>query len=358
MTKQVFRRAIAVAALTVGISSCGDLSTGAMSNTSKPTSATSAAMNDSTTSRTSGAGTSESDSSDADTSSPDSSSSSSAGEASDSSASSGAPTKAGSASAPDGTGAGTGSGESYPVVSVVDGDTIKVRINGKKETIRMIGLDTPETKKPHVAVQCYGKEASSHMQSLVQSKNVQLEVDPSQGERDKYGRLLRYVFVDGKTNVALSQIAGGYGREYTYDSDYAYQSQFQSAQVAAQAAKRGLWGPPCNGFHTNDQAAASASPAATSGAAASSSAAPSVSATPVAPSAAKANAAPTAAATSAPAASGACNIKGNISSNGRKIAHAPGSASYEKTKITPSKGERMFCSAAEAVAAGWTMAKD
>ena len=55
---------------------------------------------------------------------------------------------------------------------------------------------------------------------------------------------------------------------------------------------------------------------------------------------------------------GACAIKGNINSKGAKIAHAPGSATYDKTVITPSKGERMFCSAAEAIAAGWRMAND
>ena len=264
-------------------------------------------------------------------------------------ASSGA--KNGGKSSDAGRGAGVGRGPSYRVVSVVDGDTIKVRINGRKETIRMIGLDTPETKKPHVAVQCYGKEATSHMQSLVQSKDVQLVVDRGQGERDKYGRLLRYVFVDGQTNVALAQIAGGFGREYTYDDAYTYQSQFRAAQAEAQAAKRGLWGPPCNGFHTNDQGPTSAP----SSAAAQPSASP-TSASTSAPKPSAKTPAPAATAPAPPA--GPCSIKGNINSKGEKIAHAPGSATYAKTRITPSKGERMFCSAAEARAAGWRMAGD
>lgn len=244
----------------------------------------------------------------------------------------------------DGRGAGTGSGPLYDVVSVVDGDTIKVSINGKKETLRLIGLDTPETKKPRTPVQCYGKEASSHMQSLVQSKQVQLEADPTQGERDKYGRLLRYVFVGGSTNVALSQIQGGFGREDTYDAAYAYQAQFQSAQVAAQHVKRGTWGPPCNGFHRNDTASSDSS----SNPASSASATPSkTAAQPGASQPARAQ-----------QPSGSCLIKGNINAKGEKIAHLPGSRSYAKTKITASEGERMFCSSAEAIAAGWRIAAD
>ena len=245
-----------------------------------------------------------------------------------------------------GAAAGRGSGPSYPVVSVVDGDTIKVRINGRKETVRLVGVDTPETKKPNLPPQCFGKEATSHMQSLVQSKDVQLAADPTQDDRDKYGRLLRYVFVGGK-NVAYEQILGGFGREYTYDADYQYQANFQSAQVAAQAAHRGLWGAPCNGFHQADgtQSSDAAPPSETR---------PSDSGSRVAgDSAASAGTATNGAGQGATGGQG-CNIKGNINSAGKKIAHAPGSKTYERTKINR-PGERMFCSAAEAIAAGWEM---
>lgn len=148
-----------------------------------------------------------------------------------------------------GVGAGYGTGPFYDVVGISDGDTIRVRIDGVKETIRIIGLDTPETKKPKTPVQCFGKEASSNMQSLVQSKQVQLVADPSQGERDRYGRLLRHVFVAGSTNVALAQIEGGFGREYTYDGPYAHRLEYLAAQHRATSARIGTWGPPCNGFH-------------------------------------------------------------------------------------------------------------
>lgn len=244
-----------------------------------------------------------------------------------------------------GQGAGTGTGAAYDVVSVVDGDTIKVRLDGRKETIRIIGLDTPETKKPRTPVQCFGKEASSHMQSLVQSKQVQLVADSSQGDRDRYGRLLRHVFVDGSTNVALAQIEGGYGREETYDGPYAHRLEYLAAQNQAKNAHRGTWGPPCNGFHKDDagQGVTASSPAPSSS-------------TPTAPAAARPGSVPSRPVS--PSTTGSCTIKGNINSKGAKIAHAPGSATYDKTRIDTSKGERMFCSAAEAVAAGWRMAND
>lgn len=246
-----------------------------------------------------------------------------------------APSRSGAAtsSTAPGTGAGLGSGPLYDVVGISDGDTIRVNINGVRETVRLIGLDTPETKKPHTPVQCYGKEASSNMQSLVQSKQVQLVADPSQGERDRYGRLLRHVYVGGATNVALAQIDGGFGKEYRYGRSYAHRLEYLAAMNRARTAKRGTWGPPCNGFH----AAPAAAPTSVS------TATPSVHRVPQSPDATP---------------KGACAIKGNITADGEKIAHEPGDAAYERTRITPAKGERWFCSADEAMAAGWRMARD
>ena len=88
----------------------------------------------------------------------------------------------------------TAGGEVFDVESVVDGDTIKVSMNGKVETLRLIGIDTPETKDPRKPVQCFGAEASRKATELLAGQKVRLEADASQGERDKYGRLLRYVW--------------------------------------------------------------------------------------------------------------------------------------------------------------------
>lgn len=137
---------------------------------------------------------------------------------------------------------------SISVVSVTDGDTIKVDLNGKTETIRLIGIDTPETKDPRKTVQCFGQEASAKMTGLVSGQSVSLEADPTQEESDKYGRLLRYVFLSDGTNVNLLMIKEGYAHEYTYDLPYKYQKEFRQAETDARTKNLGLWSPTsCNG---------------------------------------------------------------------------------------------------------------
>lgn len=131
--------------------------------------------------------------------------------------------------------------ELHKVIRVVDGDTIIVDLDGKNETIRLIGINTPETVDPRKPVECFGKEASDRAKSLLQGTSVRLEADPTQGERDKYGRLLRYVFLADGTDFNLKMIADGYAYEYTYDTPYKYQSEFKQAQATAQQVKRGLW---------------------------------------------------------------------------------------------------------------------
>lgn len=150
-------------------------------------------------------------------------------------------------------------GNFYRVVGIVDGDTIKVSINGKTETVRLIGVDTPETKDPRKPVQCYGPQATSRMQHYVQSKNVRLESDPSQGDRDKYGRLLRYVHLQDGRNVGYHMILDGAAHEYTYNKPYKYQKLFKEAERIAKQKKVGLWSPKtCNG-NTNQQKTSSKS---------------------------------------------------------------------------------------------------
>ncbi|HXK38756.1 MAG TPA: thermonuclease family protein [Candidatus Paceibacterota bacterium] len=133
------------------------------------------------------------------------------------------------------------SGIYYPVVKVVDGDTIAVEMNGKSETIRLIGLDTPETVDPRKPVQCFGEEASKKAKELLTGKMVRIEVDPSQDERDKYGRLLAYVFLENAVFFNQLMISEGYGHEYTYNLPYKYQVEFKEAEKTAREEKKGLW---------------------------------------------------------------------------------------------------------------------
>lgn len=126
------------------------------------------------------------------------------------------------------------------VTHVVDGDTVDVNLNCKIETIRFIGMDTPETVDPRKPVQCYGKEASDNSKALLTDKTITLQFDPSQDRRDKYGRLLAYIILDG-VNIDEQLVQEGFAREYTYKVPYEYQKQFKAAQKNAQTAGLGLW---------------------------------------------------------------------------------------------------------------------
>jgi micrococcal nuclease len=132
----------------------------------------------------------------------------------------------------------------YKVVSVSDGDTIKVMMDKKIETIRLIGVDTPETVDPRRPVQCYGREASNFTKKTLANANVKLESDIISGDRDKYKRLLRYVFLEDGQNFNQVLIEDGYGHEYTYQSQpYKYQEIFKKSEINARENSRGLWAP-------------------------------------------------------------------------------------------------------------------
>lgn len=127
------------------------------------------------------------------------------------------------------------------VVRVVDGDTIVVLINGGQEKVRLIGVDTPEIFDPRGSAQCFGEEASTFTKSLLESKFVRLEADASQDDRDRYGRLLRYVFLADDILVNQKIISEGYGHEYTYRRPYKYQTEFKNAEKGARDSQKGLW---------------------------------------------------------------------------------------------------------------------
>lgn len=127
------------------------------------------------------------------------------------------------------------------VVRVVDGDTLVIEENGIEEKVRMIGLDTPEVVDPRKPVQCFGREASAKAKEILEGKFVRLESDESQGDRDKYGRLLRYAFLEDGRLFNKLMVEEGYGHEYTYNIPYKYQKEFQDAEASAREGKKGLW---------------------------------------------------------------------------------------------------------------------
>lgn len=129
----------------------------------------------------------------------------------------------------------------YRVASVVDGDTMKVRRAGHLVTVRLIGIDTPETRDPRKPVQCFGREASDQAKTLLDGRRVWLEHDVTQGIRDHYGRELAYLWLDTQTLFNEVMIREGFAHEYTYDSPYRYRAVFRQAQADASRRHVGLW---------------------------------------------------------------------------------------------------------------------
>lgn len=148
----------------------------------------------------------------------------------------------------------------YQVVAFSDGDTIKVDMSGKTETIRFIGVDTPETHDPRKKVQCYGPAASAFTKNTITAagSHVRLAADSESSNRDRYNRLLRYVYLPDGTLFNEKLIADGYGFYYPY-FPFTKSAEFAAAQKQAQAATKGLWGnchPIANsdgGYTSNDQ---------------------------------------------------------------------------------------------------------
>ncbi|UZJ79625.1 thermonuclease family protein [Fictibacillus sp. KU28468] len=212
------------------------------------------------------------------------------------------------------------------VTYVVDGDTLDVKFkNGKTERIRMLLIDTPETKHPRLGVQPFGPESSKFTKTQLTGKKVGVELDVS--ERDKYGRLLAYIWI-GKQNFNQLLLEKGLARvAYVYPPNTKYVDQFRATQEKAQKAGVGIWSienyAQQDGFHANSKA--STANRTVSGGTSPASKQNNQVKTPEKP-------------------KGSCNIKGNQSG----IYHMPGGQYYDRTKA-----EVMFCSEAEAQKAGY-----
>ncbi|MFC0613022.1 thermonuclease family protein [Scopulibacillus daqui] len=221
---------------------------------------------------------------------------------------------------------------SAKVIKVIDGDTIKVRLNGKEETVRLLLVDTPETHHPRLGVQPYGPEASQLTHHLLDGKTVDLELGLG-GGRDKYGRLLAYVYIDGQS-VEEELLKRGLARvAYVYPPNTKYVDEYRAIQKEAQRKGIGIWSienyARKDGYH---------------------------------PEVIKSNKNRAGKPQSAPRESsfepdknGNCDgeIKGNISSRGEKIYHLPNDRFY---KIT--KAEKCFATEKAAEQAGFRATKN
>jgi micrococcal nuclease len=127
------------------------------------------------------------------------------------------------------------------VVRAVDGDTIIVAAGARTEDVRLIGMDTPETVDPRRPVGCYGPQASTYTKHLLTGRRVTLEYDRVQ--RDRYGRYLAYVFLDGPPRVFVDArlVALGYARTMAIPPNTAHAGLFARLERRAALAGRGLW---------------------------------------------------------------------------------------------------------------------
>jgi len=145
----------------------------------------------------------------------------------------------------EGDGGGSGGDGQASVVRVVDGDTVEVQLGGREETVRLIGIDTPETVDPRSPVECFGQEASERTKALLPAgTGVRLVADVE--ARDRYDRLLAYVYRQDGTFVNLALVEDGYASVATYPPNVAHQSDFTAAAARARDEGRGLWGA-CGG---------------------------------------------------------------------------------------------------------------
>lgn len=190
------------------------------------------------------------------------------------------------------------------LVRVVDGDTLIVRIVDREERVRIVGIDAPEVS----GKECFAAQATDRLKALVTAGSITLAAKPDE-DRDGFGRLLRYVFVQGQ-DVGLRLVAEGYVLSYE-KYPHPELGAYEAAETWAQTERQGLWGA-CEPLARSSS--------------------------------------------SATGVSSGCTIKGNINQDGRRFYHVPGCRSYAVTQIDAAKMERWFCTEEEAQAAGWVKA--
>jgi endonuclease YncB( thermonuclease family) len=128
----------------------------------------------------------------------------------------------------------------WHVTHVVDGDTMDVQMGTQKDVVRFLGIDTPETHDPRKPVQCFGEAAAAHTKQLLEGKDVRLEPDPTNSDRDKYHRLLRYVYLPDGTLVNAQIIKDGYAFAYLV-FPLVKADEFRALEAEARDNNRGLW---------------------------------------------------------------------------------------------------------------------
>ncbi len=129
----------------------------------------------------------------------------------------------------------------YAVSEFVDGDTLTIDMNGSKEKVRLIGVDTPETHDPRKSIQCFGQAAANFTKNFIGANRVRLEADPQNTDRDRYNRLLRYVYLPDGTMLNAELLKQGFAFAYTY-FPFSKLEEFRTFEKTARQKNLGLWG--------------------------------------------------------------------------------------------------------------------
>lgn len=131
----------------------------------------------------------------------------------------------------------------HTITRILDADTYAIQLCGIEESMRLIGINTPETRNTRTGVQCYGKEAAEKAKELLLGKKVRIETDPTQSKngRDMHGRLLVYIHLSDGKNFGEYMIAEGFAHEELYQKHYAHEEKFKEAQRRARASRKGMW---------------------------------------------------------------------------------------------------------------------
>lgn len=132
----------------------------------------------------------------------------------------------------------------YKVTKVIDGDTFNIFIEEEKReaTIRVLGINTPETVDERKEVECYGPEASKKAKEILNGKNIKLSWSPDREYKDKYNRYLAYVYIDDFGSFGEYMLKYGFAREYTYGKPYSKREEYRRLESLAKAKSLGLWG--------------------------------------------------------------------------------------------------------------------
>ena len=127
------------------------------------------------------------------------------------------------------------------ILTVIDGDTVDIEIDGRTERARLIGVNTPETKHPTKPIECFGPEASAYMTQLL-PKGTDVRIERDTEARDRYGRLLLYLYRNSDNLfINLDLISRGYGTPMSIEPNTFHRNDFVHAAALAEASNLGLW---------------------------------------------------------------------------------------------------------------------